>query len=461
MRGTNYFVSRISKISADWRGGEFVKAKTLLLFVSCACASALPSFGQGICDTSTKLVCEFPVSAVTLSKNTFGSGAKPAALAAAVPINAAIAAQLTQLPLPSATVGVVSIRRKNGEPPAPWPNLGPILTDRPDTVGKGNVFGGVSYQHFNFNALDGFNLNSLPVAFVYGSYLNPTAKTGFQMNYGSMTNTVRFELDQYVAIATVGVSGSTDVSVIVPVNSVNLKVTSSNFTAYTYDYTSGHYQTHIPPTGGVTSSGTATGIGDVTVIVKQMLLGQEHNRPAVALGTTFRFPSGNSLNYLGSGALGGSLFALAEYRAKIAPHIKIGYEWNDTTNVLDLAHGASARLPGGLQYDIGTDYRVQKRLTLAADFLGSQFVNTPSFTQSTQPFNPVPLPVDNVPATYNLVTTPNDTYTTVNFAGGVKCSPVASFLLYGNSLFQLNNVGLRSDVVPLVGIAYNFARHAE
>jgi hypothetical protein len=38
----------------------------------------------------------------------------------------------------------------------------------------------------------------------------------------------------------------------------------------------------------------------------------------------------------------------------------------------------------------------------------------------------------------------------------LKWSPRPHFLLYGNVLVQLNNVGLRSDPVPLFGIAYNF-----
>ena len=66
-----------------------------------------------------------------------------------------------------------------------------------------------------------------------------------------------------------------------------------------------------------------------------------------------------------------------------------------------------------------------------------------------------------IPATYNLVSTPNNTYTPINFSGGVKFSPATNFLIYGNAVIQLNNVGLRSDVVPLVGIAYNFSKKAD
>ena len=434
---------------------------TKALFVALSIAAApIVSVAQVNCDTSTKLVCEFPVSAETLSAQTFGAGAKAAALSTAVPINAAIAAQLTQLPIPSATVGVVSLRHKGSEVPTPWNNLGPVLTDRPDTVGRGHVFAGFSYQHFNFNALEGFSLSALPIAFSYSATIQtPQGTPDLQTYYGSMANKVRFQLDQYVGIATVGATRTTDVSVIVPVNSVSLSVVSSNFNAVTYDSLKNTY-TPVGPAKGTTvaTSGSANGIGDVTLSVKQMVLGQDHNRPAAALVGTFRIPSGDSFNYLGSGALGGSLYGLFEYRARLAPHFKLGYQWNNTTKVLDLQGGATKRLPGGLQYAVGTDFRVNRQLTLAADLLGSQFVNTPYFTKTTLHFNPPPAANSGVPSTFQLVTTPANTYTTENFSGGVKWSPLPHLVLFGNALIQVNNLGLRSEVVPLAGIAYNFSK---
>jgi hypothetical protein len=431
------------------------------LFVAIVMAAApLASVAQVNCDISTKLVCEFPVSAETLSAQTFGAGAKAAALNTAVPINAAIAAQLTQLPVPSATVGVVSLRNAGSEVPTPWNNLGPVLTDRPDTVGRGHIFMGFSYQHFNFNALEGYSLGSLPIAFTYSATIQtPQGTPDQQTYYGSMANNVHFQLDQFVSIATIGITPTTDVSVIVPVNSVSLSVVSSKFSAVTYDSLKNTYTTVGPPAGTtVATSGSANGIGDVTFTFKQMVLGQDHNRVAAAVGASFRVPSGDSLNYLGSGAIGGNAYGLFEYRARLAPHFKLGYQWNNTTKVLDLQTGTTKTLPGGLQYAAGTDFRVNRQLTIAADLLGSQFVNTPYFTETPTQLNPKPPPSSGLSSQFNLVTTPHNTYTTANFSGGVKWSPVPHLVLYGNALIQVNNQGLRSNVVPLGGIAFNFSR---
>jgi hypothetical protein len=429
-----------------------VKAKALLLFASFACAPTLHSFGQVVCSSSTKLVCQFPFSAQTLGVFASGSSSTSALATAAelvaTPINASIATQLTQLPIPSATVGVVTLQKKGSEFGTAFDNLGPVLTDRPDTVGKNHIFAGFSYQHFNFNSLAGVDLKSIPIGFNY-----PVA--GNATSYDAVSNQVTFQLDQYVGIATYGATRRTDISVVVPFNSVSLTVKTSDFQGYQFNATTQSYGQIFSPTTSVSSNGSANGVGDVTVIVKQMVIGQEGSRGAVAAGVSARFPSGDALNYLGSGAFGGSIYGLFEYRARLAPHIKMSYQWNGNSQVMNLQAPPNTGLPGGLEYAAGADFKIVRSLTLAADLLGNQFVNVPSFT-STNFALPQPAGQGGIPKTIPFTSSTNLTYTTANFSGGLKWSPKAHFLLYGNVLVPLNNVGLRSDPVPLFGIAYNF-----
>ena len=428
-----------------------MKAKKLLLFISFACLPAAYSFGQVDCNTSTKLVCQFPFSAQTLGVFAAGtnstSSLATAAEAVANPINASIATQLTQLPISSATVGVVSLKQKGSDVGVPFENLGPVLTDRPDTVGKGHLFLGFSFQQFNFNALEGQSLSNIPVGFSY--------TTGNVTSFDAVNNKVTFQLNQYVGVATYGVTRRSDLSVVVPVNSVSLTVNTSGFQGYQYNAGTNSYGQIFSPTTSVTSTGSSNGVGDVTVIYKQMLLGGEGSRGAVAAGASARFPSGDSLNYLGSGAFGGNAYGLFEYRARLAPHLKLSYQWNSDSQVMNLQAAPNTRLPGGLQYAGGADLKIVRSLTLAVDLLGNQFLNVPSFKVGTTNL-PGPSGQGGIPATLAATTPANDTYTTANFSGGLKWSPKAHFLLYGNVLLQLNNVGLRSDPVPLFGIAYNF-----
>jgi len=438
-----------------------VKAKALLLLVSFACASTACLFGQVDCTTSKKLVCEFPVSASTLAANTVGNvqGLSPTVFelseTAARPFNSSIATQLTQLPVPSAAIGTVFFKQKGKDAPVSFENLGPILTDRPDTVGKNHLFVGFSYQHFNFNSLDGVSMGRLPAGFTFSqaSATNPLDTLTF---YGAEGNNVGFKLNQYVGVLTYGLTKNTDVSVVVPINSVSLTATVTNFQAYEYDSASRTY-TNLSPAAGTSAylTGTASGIGDVTINFKQLLIGGE-GRPAIAGGVMLRIPSGDALSYLGSGAVGGNAYGLFEYRKRLAPHLKLSYQWNGNSQVMNLQVAPNTRLPGGLQYAAGADFKVKWFLTLAGDLLGNQFVNTPSFTVTTlSPSSTPPLPVGaGGPTSITSATGFTNTYTTINLSGGLKVYLGKGFLLYGNVLKQVNNVGLRSDAVPLVGIAF-------
>jgi hypothetical protein len=434
-----------------------VKAKALLLFVSVACAPAVYSFGQVNCDTSTKLVCQFPFNAQTLGVFAAGTNSTTALATAAesvaTPINASIATQLTQLPIPSATVGVVSLRQKGSDVGVPFENLGPVLTDRPDTVGKGHLFAGFSFQRFGFNSLAGHHLGDIPIGF---SYTTTSPFNGDVIDsFNAVTNKVDFQLDQYVALATYGLTRRTDISIVVPINSVSLAVATSSFKGFQYNQSTKTYGEIFSPTTTVASKGSASGVGDISFLFKQMILGGEGSRGAIAIGASARVPSGDSLNYLGSGAFGGNMYGLFEYRARIAPHLKVSYQWNNTSQVMNLQKAPGTRLPGGLQYDGGADLKLNRHLTVAADLLGNQFLNVPSFTIG-QTNLPPPAGSGGIPSSITSTTPTNDTYTTVNFSGGLKWSPLPHFLLYGNVLVQLNNVGLRSDPVPLFGVAYNF-----
>lgn len=433
-----------------------MKAKALLLFVSFACASTACSFGQVDCSTSKKLVCEFPVSATTLAANTVGNanGGTVFALAEAAsrPFDASIATQLTQLPVPSAAIGTVYFRQPGKDAPVSFENLGPVLTDRPDTVGKHHLFVGFSYQHFNFNSLDGVSMGSLPAGYTFSQ---TTTSGDTQTFWGTETNNVSFKLDQYIGVLTYGFTKKTDISVVVPFNSVSLGAIANNFQSYEYDSASQTYQNSSPAGISARLAGTSSGIGDVIINVKQLLIGGE-GRPAIAGGFMLRLPSGDALNYLGSGAIGGNVYGLFEYRKKLAPHLKLSYQWNGNSQVMNLQAPSNTRLPGGLQYAAGADFKINGHLTLAGDLLGNQFVNTPSFVVTTLNSQSTPAPPPGV--TINLATPLTNSYTTVNLSGGVKLYLGKGFLIYGNALKQVNNVGLRSDVVPLVGIAYKWSK---
>ena len=443
-----------------------MKAKTLLLFVSFVCVPAFYAQGQLTClsgdKDSNKLVCELPTTSNTVAAAAIGvQGAQNNTTIKNLSgsINSSIGTQLTQLPIPSASVGTVSLQQAGNPFGVPFDNLGPVLTDRPDTVGKRRIFVGFNYQRFNFNALDGIDLGKFPVGYVLNP---PTAPGDTQTLYGSESANINFHLDQYVGILTYGLTRTTDVSVVVPFSNVSLAVTTSNFQTYVYDSSANQYSNESP-TGNaakpITTTGSASGFGDVIVTVKQLLLGQEGRPPAIAVGADVRFPTGDALNYLGSGAYGFNLHGLFEYRWKLSPHLKLGYQWNTNSQLVDIFKAPNTPLPGGLQYDAGADYRVVRQLTVAADILGSQFVNTSSVSPIMQKLAPAPsttigTTTGQVPTQLPSIAIAPTTYATANFSVGLKWHPVKHWIFYGNVLVPINNVGLRSDPVPLAGVSF-------
>ncbi len=461
------------------RRSQTVKVKIALLCVAFASASLLSA--QVNCPTastttSAPMVCQYPYSGSVLALIYYGGNlpADPqndpvyqtlyaAGSRTATPINASIATQLAQLPMPSAAAGTVTLKLPGSDIGTPFNNLGPILTDRPDTFPRRKFFLSFAYQHFNFTEIDGLQLSN----FVLGAQVpNVTLANNSGTFYGSLQSKVGLQMDQYIGLLTYGLTKSTDITVAVPVNDVTMNVTSSNYQGYFYATATSTYTLLTAP--GITTqvplvtSGSASGIGDVTLNVKQMLFGRE-GRYAGAVGAQFRFPTGDANNYLGSGAWGANVYGLVEYRGTvmhhgIAPHVKVGYQWNGQSQILDIQNPPHENLPGGLEYGFGADYGLFRTFTLVADGVGNQYVNAPSLSAGS-----VTLPPNTnqsglqIPSTLATSISGNTTYTTFNFSGGFKWilpKTREHLLLYANVMVPINNVGLHSDPVPLVGIAF-------
>jgi len=426
----------------------------ILLLLMLTALSSCVAMGQINCTSGSaqfKLVCEFPYSTGALTNGTaLGSSqagvlALQSATAVATSLNIAMATQVSQLPVPSASAGTVVVFRAGV--PETFNNLGPILTDRGQTIGRGKVFIGFSGTQYVFNDVNKNPLSSLPFSFSRAAY---NSSGGLQSTtYTSEIINLAFKLNQYVGVATVGLSKRIDASVIVPWERVSLGDTTGASTNIVVDPSGNQIMQYTHPASY--ASGTANGVGDITFNVTSMLWSGE--RSGFAAEMNVRSPTGDALNFLGSGAWGFNPFLVYSYLAKVSPHARIGYEWNTTTELNNPTgtSGGNKALPGGLVYDVGADYAAMKRLTLAADLLGSQFLNTPAVS-----LVPVTINISGTPTTLQTSAPVTTSYTINNFSGGLKISPVGSLVLAGNVLVQLNNNGLHARPTPLVGISLKF-----
>ena len=128
-----------------------------------------------------------------------------------------------------------------------------------------------------------------------------------------------------------------------------------------------------------------------------------------------RFPSGDALNYLGSGAFGFNPYAIALVSVEgfATRENRLPLEYQLSVKPKSQEHVRNSQLPGGFQYDFGADWSIIKQVTLAGDFFGNQYLNSPTLSPTT-----TTIPAYNV-AFPNLQPT-KSSYTVNYFSIGVK-----------------------------------------
>jgi hypothetical protein len=425
--------------------GTQMKTTILQLALLC-CISSVAAMGQIDCSTSNKLVCQIPFSTGALNKN---GSAVAGANSVAAGFNSSIATQVSQLPLASSSSGTVVLYRAGV--PEVYDNLGPILTDRATTVGKNHLFLSFTASQFYFTDIDGIGLGKVP--FSYSAVSNTsTVYTAEDLN-------IHFKINQYVAIATYGVTNKLDVSMILPIERISIGTSSFDTQEYIVDIASNVGQGPFAAQP-INSRGTASGIGDIVFAGKYIVKSEEHGTFSVGLNE--RVPTGDDRNYLGSGAWGTNPYAVFSYVSRVSPHVRLGYQWNSDTELNPnlVRPGSNLALPGGLQYDFGADWAATKHLTLAGDLMGDQFQNAPRLTPSTLAFSYKTSSTATTTNTVNLptVASVNSTYWINDVSAGLKWNPYKRLIFSGNVLFQLNNVGMRARPTPLLGVSYEFGR---
>ncbi len=380
-----------------------------------ACTAAM---AQDICATGarTKLYCLMPTAFHTpASEFNF--------------FNTAFATELSQLPLATPASGF-TFEFVNGVLTESDKTFGPIMTERAETIGRHKLFVAFTYQQFRFHSIDGNDLENVPIVFTF-----PTSS---DVVYTQTNNRINSTVNQYAAYATFGLTNRIDVSIAVPFERISLGVSSTGTEYSTTSDAQASFQEFIP--------GSASGFGDVVLAAKGTAWYGEHM--ALALGAELRLPSGDALNFLGSGTVGIKPYLVLSGKGRVAPHLDLGYQWNGSSVLARNSAGNDQQLPGYFLYDFGADMRATERLTLVADFLGQEFFNADRVT------SPVIQAIPNRGLSFPGVLPTTGSYSADNLGVGLKVNPWNRLLVTGNVLVRLNSGGLRSNVVPLIGISY-------
>ncbi len=473
---------------------------------------------QGICPAdrfSEKLVCVLPqvygpgglqqrIGALQGVSFHRGGHFEDSFVSDLTPLNTAVGSELTLLPVVSPGAGIVyTFDRSLGVFTASTEDFGPILSERAETIGRHKWNLGFSFQRFDFHTLDGVDLKNLPAVFTHlddkgdigtnpsvNCTINPkgptdsnTGSCGFVRDVISTTTRISLRVNQFTSYATYGLTSRLDVSLVIPIVNVRMNV-SSDATIVDNSHSGDHQfkqpgnpscpspqgQALLPACANQSFFNTrnATGIGDIVLRGKYTLWRGE--RAGLAVGADLRLPSGDEQNFLGAGTVGFKPFAVLSYRARLSPHVNVGYEVNgDSTLAGDIAQGTSAHLPNQFIYSVGADVViVNRRLAGTFDLIGQRVFDAPRVSVTSVPFlgacgpkglspgDPAYCTTPDPPIQRPTLTRSSNSFNITSAAIGVKFRPGGRLLVVGHVLVKLDDGGLRARVVPLVGVSYTF-----
>jgi hypothetical protein len=368
-------------------------------------------------------------------------------------VNTALGAQIATLPFASPGAGFIyNFNSAAGVFERSSDSFGPVLTERAETIGRHKLYLGFQYQNFSFNKVDGVPLNAFP------GVLRHEKETGANYENDAITTlaSIDLKLNQFTAVTTFGLTDRIDISAAIPLVNAHFGLVSNLAIQRVAPPDPVFGQAHyFDPANPDTSTkavyamnNNATGIGDVNLRMKWTAFRGE--RTAIALAGDVRLPTGEAMNFLGSGALGIRPFVAISYSARrFAPHLNLGYQWNGKSVLAgDTNVDRKGKLPDAFTYAGGFEVAATRQFTFAADLLGQHLFSGPRVVPAvfTNVLN------QNFPETKLQ----NASYEQLSGAVGAKVNINRTLLLTGNVIFRLNDTGLTARVTPLVGLSWAF-----
>jgi hypothetical protein len=436
-------------------------------------------------------------------------------------LNVSIATALSVIPLASPASGVITkLDPATGAELPSSSTLGPIFTERAETIGKHRFYVGVSNQSFDFTSFNGKSLKPLPLLDLAGDSSNVTLGGKILKSFPVTSNLgMDVRLSQNVAFLTYGVTNRFDVSVGLPI--IHSAISAHTYNAQIYvgngfnntagninsNYGNGSGQGNcwcvstftagvapqnasgVPNAAGLllqqvnSSSLSKTGFGDILLRFKGTVL--ERQNLVVGVGTDLRFPTGDEKNFLGTGTTSVRPFLAVSLYTKpwkdwlvFSPHLNIGWQFAGksilggqlipsqvaTSPTIFGQPLATTKdyLPDVFSWAIGTELALGRRNTVVVDILGNQI----GWIHGIQ--NMAIQSVANVPAVQSgsgtatnvtatgFVSAGHVSYGEYSGAFGYKARIAGNLVATLNLLVRFDSNGLKSRPVPLVGLSYTF-----
>ena len=458
------------------------------------------------------------------------------------------ASQIATAPsVATASGGIITMK---GIKPA---DFGPLFSDLPKTIGRHRLFVGTSYQRMNISKIGGqpiskFNFDQFGIDNYFS--LNYNGNGFYDSVYSQGSASLKTQsVNTYVSF---GILEKWEVSAVIPWSQVSFSMNTSclanngpgSFGAITFtpaqtgftsaqtycastlfpypenDYsqnpTNGWYDlwvynasssatSNLPSGTGYSNEllpSTVHGVGDVTLRTK---FGQPYTRRvktgdkkgnekgggAFAFGLEIRLPTGDPLNFLGSGATGVRPFLAwsdSGWKGRVSPHLNLGWQHNGssvndvrdnvsyqplrtTTSTSGGATGSyyyfsftnippSSKLPNAITYSGGLDIALTKWLNADGDLIGRHFSNN-GYKAFLAPSIAIPSLTTGSPGSTAPLPTEPFTGTSDKFAYifGLKLTvPRSNLYFSANGQTDGNSgSGMSYGISPIFSLSYGFS----
>jgi hypothetical protein len=331
---------------------------------------------------------------------------------------------------------------------------GPIFAERALTLGRGRLLVGANVSRFNFKSVRGIPLDALRFTFthensdfpncdqIFGGDCSIMGIPGFENDVIDLDLSLDLDVTSTLFTLSYGLLDWVDIGVAVPIISSTLRGTSkAQVVPFGPDVN--HYFSGSLDSPGLSAErfieGSATGLGDVGGRAKIRVA--RNANTAFAILADARFATGSVEDLLGSGefAMRGLGIVSAQF-GPFAPHANVGYLFRD----------------GELHNDaflatVGFDHLLADWAALAVDLI-SEFQVGENLIQTPQPVT-IDDPFTRTVSTSNVPDVRDDI---IAGSFGFKFLTPSGVILVANSLWPLNDGGLRAAMAFTLGLEYSF-----
>jgi hypothetical protein len=386
-------------------------------------------------------------------------GSQPSAQATLTQLNRSIASQIATTPVGSSSGGFaytfdpsLGVFTRTSE------SFGPLFAERALTLGKGKVAFGTNYSRATFDSFEGLNLRKGDITlYLVHQDINFDGTNLDFFFEGDLIRAdllLKIEAETATMFASYGVTDRLDVGVALPFLRIDIdaRIVETIDRLSTIDLP--RNAVHIFQ-GDVDSreereADTAEGLGDLVIRTKYLLRKTEGT--AVAAGLDLRLPTADETELLGSGATQAKLFLIVSGTGpRFSPHLNLGYTFSRGGSV------TTGKLPDEINYTVGFDAALTKRLTVNGDIIGRTLRNTDRIVKVEREFqyrHGFEGPIESAVRT-DFATQRSDLNVLVGTAG-IKLNPFGNLLISANVIASMGKRGLQDYLTPVFAVDYSF-----